>query len=73
MAFKGASMRGWVASEIWNHPHRFEAARRKILAGLEQGRLEPVIAKAFKGLESLTEANAFLESNQQVGKVVVEF
>ena len=73
MAFKGASMRGWVASEIWNHPHRFEAARRKILAGLEQGRLEPVIAKAFKGMESLPEANAYLESNQQIGKVVVEF
>ncbi len=73
MAFKGASMRGWVASEIWNHPHRFEAAREKILAGLAQGRLEPVIGRCFKGLESLPEANAFLESNQQVGKVVVEF
>ena len=73
MAFKGASMRGWVASEIWNHPHRFAAAREKVLAGLAQGKLEPVIAKVFKGLESLPEANAFLESNQQIGKVVVRF
>ncbi len=73
MAFKGASMRGWVASEIWNHPHRFEAARRKILAGLEGGQLTPVIARTFHGLESLPEANAYLESNQQVGKVVVQF
>ena len=23
-AFKGLSMRGWVASEIWNHPQRFK-------------------------------------------------
>jgi len=73
MAFKGASMRGWVASEIWNHPHRFAAAQRKILAGLEGGQLTPVIARTFDGLDSILEANAYLESNQQVGKVVVRF
>ena len=73
MAFKGCSMRGWVASEIWNHPHRFERAKETILAGLAGGQLKPVIAKEFQGLESLREANAYLESNQQVGKVVVTF
>jgi NADPH:quinone reductase-like Zn-dependent oxidoreductase len=73
MAMKGASMRGWVASEIWNHPHRFAAARETVLAGLASGKLEPVIAKVFNGLESLPEANAYLESNQQIGKVVVRF
>lgn len=70
-AFKGLSMRGWVASEIWNHPHRFKAAQEKILAGLASGHLKPVIARTFEGLESIVEANAFLESNQQIGKVVV--
>lgn len=70
-AFKGLSMRGWVASEIWNHPHRFKAAQEKILAGLAGGHLKPVIARQFEGLESIAEANAFLESNQQIGKVVV--
>lgn len=73
MAFKGCSMRGWVASEIWNHPERFKAARETVLAGLASGKLEPVIARAFNGLESLPEANAYLESNQQIGKVVVRF
>lgn len=73
MAFKGCSMRGWVASEIWNHPERFAAARETVLAGLASGKLEPVIAKEFKGLDSLPQANAFLESNQQIGKVVVRF
>jgi NADPH:quinone reductase-like Zn-dependent oxidoreductase len=72
-AYKGLSMRGWVASEIWNHPHRYEAAQEKILAGLAGGHLRPVIARQFEGLESLGEANAYLESNQQVGKVVVTF
>jgi len=72
-AMKGLSMRGWVASEIWNHPHRFGAAREKILAGLASGHLSPVIARTFEGLEAIPEANRFLESNQQVGKVVVTF
>lgn len=72
-AFKGLSMRGWVASEIWNHPHRFERARETILAGLAGGQLKPVIARQFEGLESLPEANAYLESNDQIGKVVVTF
>ena len=72
-AMKGLSMRGWVASEIWNHPHRYKAAQEKILAGLAGGQLRPVIAKEFHGLEQLAAANEFLESNQQVGKVVVTF
>ena len=70
-AMKGLSMRGWVASEIWNHPHRYKAAQERILAGLAGGQLRPVIAKQFHGLEQLAAANEFLESNQQVGKVVV--
>jgi NADPH:quinone reductase-like Zn-dependent oxidoreductase len=70
-AMKGLSMRGWVASEIWNHPHRYEAAQERILAGLAGGQLKPVIAKEFHGLDQIVAANAYLESNQQVGKVVV--
>ncbi len=70
MAFKGLSMRGWVASEIWNHPHRFKAAQEKILLGLKLGHLKPVIARTFPFSE-IVEANRFLESNQQIGKVVV--
>ena len=72
MAFKALSMRGWVASEIWNHPHRFKAATERILLGLKLGRLKPVIAKTFPFSE-IVEANRFLESNQQIGKVVVTF
>jgi NADPH:quinone reductase-like Zn-dependent oxidoreductase len=70
-AFKGLSMRGWVASEIWNHPARYQAAREKILAGLARGQLKPVIAREFHGLDQLPAANEYLESNEQVGKVVV--
>jgi NADPH:quinone reductase-like Zn-dependent oxidoreductase len=69
-AMKGASMRGWVASEIWNHPERYERVRKVILQGLAEGHLKPVIARTFP-LEAIAEANAYLESNQQVGKIVV--
>ncbi len=69
-AFKGLSLRGWVASEIWGKPERFEKYRALILHGLATGRLKPVIARTFK-LDDIADAHRFLESNQQVGKVVV--
>jgi len=69
-AFKGLSLRGWVASEIWNNPQRYKRAQQAILKGLELGHLKPVIAKTFPFSE-IAEANRFLESNQQIGKIVV--
>jgi NADPH:quinone reductase-like Zn-dependent oxidoreductase len=70
-AFKSLSIRGWIASFIWNHPERFSRARERILQGLAGGRLKPVIAKVFT-LEQIVEAHRYLESNQQVGKIVVK-
>jgi NADPH:quinone reductase-like Zn-dependent oxidoreductase len=69
-AFKGLSLRGWVASEIWGKPHRFEHYQALIRHGLKIGRLKPVIAKTFP-LDQIADAHRYLESNQQVGKVVV--
>ena len=69
-AFKGLSMRGWVATEIWGKPERFAHYRELILHGLTEGHLKPIIAKTFK-LDQIVEAHRYLESNQQVGKVVV--
>jgi NADPH:quinone reductase-like Zn-dependent oxidoreductase len=69
-AYRGLSMRGWIASEIWNHPERFDRARQTILRGLADGHLKPVIAKTF-AFDQMADAHAYLESNQQVGKIVV--
>jgi NADPH:quinone reductase-like Zn-dependent oxidoreductase len=69
-AFKNLSIRGWVASTIWNHPERFARARELILRGLADGRLKPVIAKTFP-LDDIVAAHTYLESNQQLGKIVV--
>ncbi len=69
-ALKGLSLRGWVASSIWGKPERFTRARDLVLRGLAEGHLKPVIAKTFP-LGSIVEAHRYLESNQQVGKIVV--
>ena len=70
-AFKNLSLRGWVASTIWNKPDRFARGEALIRQGLEEGRLKPVIDKVFK-FADIAEAHRYLESNQQVGKIVVE-
>ena len=69
-ALKGLSVRGWVASAIWNKPERFARAREAILQGLAGGQLRPVIARTFT-LDQIVEAHRYLESNQQIGKIVV--
>lgn len=70
MALKGLSIRGWVGSAIFSKPERFARVREVILAGLASGHLKPVIAKTFT-LDQIADAHAYLESNQQVGKVVI--
>ena len=69
-AMRGLSLRGWVASAIWNKPHRFAKARDIVLQGLAEGHLKPVIAKTFP-LDQIADAHRFMESNAQIGKVVV--
>lgn len=70
-AFKNLSLRGWVASTIWNKPDRFARGEALIRQGLKEGRLKPVIDKVFK-FADIADAHRYLESNQQVGKIVVE-
>ena len=70
MALKNLSLRGWVASTIWGRPERFTYNRQLILQGLALGHLKPVIAKTFP-FAQIADAHRYLESNQQVGKVVV--
>ncbi len=69
-AMKGLSLRGWVASAIWNKPDRFARSKEFLLSGLASGKLKPIIAKTFP-LADIVEAHRYLEGNQQIGKVVV--
>jgi NADPH:quinone reductase-like Zn-dependent oxidoreductase len=69
-AFKSLSVRGWVASFIWGHPERYLRAQKLILQGLESGHLKPIIARTFP-LAQIVDAHRYVESNQQLGKIVV--
>ena len=63
-------LRGFWVPEITLDPTRLERGKRFVNEGLADGSLKPIIAKTFP-LEKIVEAHRFLESNQQIGKVVV--
>ncbi|MCG7600093.1 zinc-dependent alcohol dehydrogenase family protein [Halomonas sp. McH1-25] len=67
---KTLTLKGYLYSEIVSDDARLDGAKRFILEGLEAGVLKPTITRTFP-LEQIQEAHRFLESNQQVGKVVV--
>lgn len=67
---KSLTMRGYVLFEITSDPIRFDKAKKYILEGLSSGKLKPIIAKTFS-LDEIVESHRYLESNQQIGKIVV--
>jgi NADPH:quinone reductase-like Zn-dependent oxidoreductase len=67
---KWLTIRGYVMMEITGDPKRLERAKQFINEGLSEGTLKPVIARTFP-LDEIVEAHRYLESNQQIGKVVV--
>jgi NADPH:quinone reductase len=64
------TIRGYVLMEITGDPKRLERGKAFINSGLADGSFKPIIAKTFP-LEEIVEAHRYLESNQQIGKVVV--
>jgi len=67
---KSLTIRGYVLFEITGDPRRLERAKKFIVDGLSAGKLKPVVAKTFP-LEQIADAHRYMESNQQVGKIVV--
>jgi NADPH:quinone reductase-like Zn-dependent oxidoreductase len=66
----GLTIRGYSLMEITTDPARLERGKRFVNEGLADGSLKPIIARTFP-LEQIVEAHRYLESNQQVGKIVV--
>ncbi len=58
--------------EIAQNPEALERTKRFVIHGLADGSLSPIVAKTFS-LEQIVEAHRYLESNAQVGKVIVAF
>lgn len=67
---KRLTLRGYVLFELTTDAPRLERGKRFILNGLEQGKLNPVIDRTFT-LDQIVEAHRYMESNQQIGKIVV--
>lgn len=67
---KQLTVRGYILFEITTDPQRLERAKAFVVQGLASGQLKPVIARTFP-LEQIVEAHRYLESNQQIGKIVV--
>jgi NADPH2:quinone reductase len=66
----GLSLTGYTLHQITAQPERFSEMKRYVTERLEDGRFRPKIAKTFP-LAQVQEAYRYLESNQQVGKVVI--
>lgn len=67
---KGLTVRGYWLAELTADPARLEKAKEYVYDRLQQGIFHPIIAKTFP-LVQTADANRYLESNSQVGKVVV--
>jgi NADPH:quinone reductase-like Zn-dependent oxidoreductase len=67
---KGLSMRAYSLMELRREPELLKTAKRYVFDRLADGRFHPKIAKTFPLAQSV-EAYQYLESNQQVGKVVI--
>jgi len=67
---KGLSIRGYTLMEITRNPEKLPAAKKYIYDRLADGRFHPKVAKIFPFAQTV-EAYKYLESNAQVGKVVI--
>ena len=68
---KGLTFRCYTIMEITKFPEKRERGKKFIYDGLESGALKPIIAKTFP-LDEAAGAYKYMESNQQMGKIVVE-
>ena len=67
---KSLTIRGFQLMEILQNPVRRTKAVEFVNAGLASGKLKPAIAKTF-ALDQIVEAHSYMESNAQIGKIVV--
>lgn len=66
----GLTVRGYPLMEITRSPEKLPAAKKYIYNRLADGRFHPKVAKTFPFAQTV-EAYKYLESNAQVGKVVI--
>jgi NADPH:quinone reductase-like Zn-dependent oxidoreductase len=67
---KGLSMRGYSLMALRSDPKLLKTSAQYIFDRLQDGRLHPKIARTFPLAQS-SDAYKYLESNEQIGKVVI--
>jgi len=68
---RGLSVRGYTLFEVVSDAERFAEAKRYIYGKLESGAFQPKIDKVFP-LSEIVEAHRYMQSNAQIGKIVVK-
>jgi NADPH:quinone reductase-like Zn-dependent oxidoreductase len=67
---KWLTIRGYMLMEITRVPEKLDTARKYVYDRVQDGRFHPKIAKTFPFAQTV-DAYRYLESNAQVGKVVI--
>jgi NADPH:quinone reductase-like Zn-dependent oxidoreductase len=67
---KGLTLRGYSLGELRRDPQLLKTAKQYVYDRLADGRFHPKIARTFPLAQS-KEAYLYMESNQQVGKIVI--
>lgn len=68
--FKHLTLKGYTLFEVVANPELFTKAKQYVFDHLESGEFKPRIDKTFP-LAEIVEAHLYMESNQQIGKIVV--
>jgi NADPH:quinone reductase-like Zn-dependent oxidoreductase len=68
---RGLSVRGYTLFEVVSDAERFAEAKRYIYGKLESGAFQPKIDRVFP-LSEIVEAHRYMQSNAQIGKIVVK-
>lgn len=68
---KGLSIRGYTLFEIVANPDAFERGKKHVYEHLKSGAYKPVIDGKSFTLDQIADAHRHMESNTQLGKIVV--
>lgn len=67
---KALTLKGYLYTEVIDDDETLDRAKAFISEGLASGALDPLISRVFP-FEEIQDATRFLESNEQIGKIVV--
>jgi NADPH:quinone reductase-like Zn-dependent oxidoreductase len=67
---KGLSIRGYTLREILSVPQLKAKAEKYVFDHVEEGSFKPRIDRVFP-FAKIADAHRYLESNEQIGKIVV--